>query len=99
MNTLLPLQTNKKFSARHMCEGRTYEYYLPASMLGAPGLGKDEQAELSRLCRESSMNGMPVWVYLGYLNVLTRMLHGRCGCCRHPRRRFGGGAARDHGVP
>ncbi len=27
-------QTNKKFSARHMCEERVYQYYLPASMLG-----------------------------------------------------------------
>lgn len=28
------MQVNKKFDARAMCEGRTYEYYLPASLIG-----------------------------------------------------------------
>jgi tRNA pseudouridine38-40 synthase len=27
-------RVNKKFNARHMADSRTYEYYLPAHMLG-----------------------------------------------------------------
>ncbi|KAG2491256.1 hypothetical protein HYH03_010463 [Edaphochlamys debaryana] len=37
-------RTNKKFSARHMCEGRTYQYYLPSSMLELKGDGGEEDA-------------------------------------------------------
>ncbi|KXZ51601.1 hypothetical protein GPECTOR_12g565 [Gonium pectorale] len=37
-------KTNKKFSARHMCEGRVYQYYLPASMLELKGDGSEEDA-------------------------------------------------------
>jgi tRNA U38,U39,U40 pseudouridine synthase TruA len=28
------MQVNKRFNARHACIERTYEYYLPASLLG-----------------------------------------------------------------
>ncbi len=34
-----PHQVNKKFNARHMCDNRVYQYYLPASMLGEEGCG------------------------------------------------------------
>ncbi|GIL77371.1 hypothetical protein Vretifemale_6833, partial [Volvox reticuliferus] len=37
-------KTNKKFSARHMCEERVYQYYLPASMIDLKCDGSEEDA-------------------------------------------------------
>ncbi|PNW84649.1 hypothetical protein CHLRE_03g152950v5 [Chlamydomonas reinhardtii] len=53
VNTHLPPQirvftvqkTNKKFSARHMCEGRVYQYYLPVSMIDLKCDGSEEDAQ------------------------------------------------------
>ncbi|KAG2440173.1 hypothetical protein HXX76_004286 [Chlamydomonas incerta] len=53
VNTHLPPQirvftvqkTNKKFSARHMCETRVYQYYLPASMIELKCDGSEEDAQ------------------------------------------------------
>ncbi|GLI59405.1 hypothetical protein VaNZ11_001288 [Volvox africanus] len=37
-------KTNKKFSARHRCEERVYQYYLPASMIDLKCDGSEEDA-------------------------------------------------------
>jgi tRNA U38,U39,U40 pseudouridine synthase TruA len=48
-----PLQrTNKSFNARRWCGSRTYEYYLPAAVLGldsADGSSAADQARLALL--------------------------------------------------
>ena len=36
-------RANKKFSARHNCQARTYEYYLPADVIGLDGGSGDEE--------------------------------------------------------
>lgn len=45
-------RTNKSFNARRWCQNRTYEYYLPASLLGLAtpdGSSVGDQAKLALL--------------------------------------------------
>ncbi|EFJ48745.1 hypothetical protein VOLCADRAFT_90550 [Volvox carteri f. nagariensis] len=46
-------KTNKKFSARHMCEERVYQYYLPASMIDLKCDGGEEDAAKLAVFRDA----------------------------------------------
>lgn len=44
-------KVNKKFNARHLCESRSYEYYLPCSMIGMKGDGAADDSDRDKIER------------------------------------------------
>ena len=41
-------RVQKKFNARHFCQDRSYEYLLPAHLLGLTGQGGEQEEERVR---------------------------------------------------
>lgn len=55
-------RVNKKFNARRACMERTYEYYLPASLLGMKCDGSEEDARILRWGMWHGVVGWLVWL-------------------------------------